>query len=261
MKSYMILAFGVVACSVCNAQRPDSAIQDMNARLAAIEKKVGNIEKTGVISQLQVGQEIEQDIDAHALAAKRTVDAVLAELRKRGSAAVPLVKEIEEVMGNQRDQALKMQQRIAAIDGGIRSGKIRLTQGAISQMTPVERREFRRSLRPEVDQQYRKEMPKFFSGGVRHLSDDEYVHLRREACGACEVRHVASIWAERPTPSAAERLFDHIFPTAYAASAYVCYSVCVGSALVPPCPESGVWLAVGLTLLTLCAVTIDSPLR
>jgi hypothetical protein len=221
-----------------------NAINTLKSRLNDIETRLTAIERTSTVESPTNGAEIDQAVDAHAQAASRAFAVVMTELRDGASEGLEHAKELESTLKDHRSRAAKATEKIAEIDANIRIGKIRLARPVLESLTPRERREFRRTLKPEVDSDYKREHPALFPGHVSYISDHDWRALKQDTCEPCgelaisdpedESSLLQQILGELPRPVYAEASVapghaSAVAPTVHAALGYVCYTICAAT--------------------------------
>ena len=177
--------FALLFSSVCSAQVPlRTRLDAMNRRFSAIDSALAQIERT---DSIDAGADaIDAEMDAYAAEARKAFDHVMAEMRQynnsRGaSGSITAAAEFESVVGVHRRRADSIAIRMSAIDGKIRSGRVKLARPVIQQMTPTQKRQFRQSLTPRADSMSRVRLgPGDFpeDQALRHLTDAEWLAAR-----------------------------------------------------------------------------------
>lgn len=236
-RAITLLACTTGFASLCSAQVPLRVrLDSMSKRFDAIDSALARIEQTDSIDA--TADRIDALLDAYSREARGAFNAVMVQMRaynesKGTQGSLNAAVEFENVVRMHRLRADTIAVRMASIDGGIRSGRIKLSRSLIQGLTPVERQQFRRSLSPRADSMYRTRLgPVIFptDEAIRHMTDTEWYAARTTTC-----RPASDVGTRRGGLFAG--LVAMVVPTtAYAAEpkpadivAAQCYAVCSAS--------------------------------
>lgn len=211
-----------------------ASAQDFRARVSNMKQRLSDIE--GSLAKIERSSTIEADstliasmIDAHAEEARAAFNLAMADLRTYNSSngaqgSLDKAKEFEALIQDQKAAAEKAFLKMSEIDASIRIGKVKIATPVLQRMTPNEMLEFRRSLKPDVDKEYKRSLPNIFIGSVTHLTDAEWASAQKTFCGACSTKPTRQ-------SSGLQRLMDSIETSAQASPALAagCYSICAAS--------------------------------
>ena len=235
----LVLAVALPAIAQEQPVQFSNNLNTMKQKFEAVNAAIEKIEKTNEITaaELHVDSDI-SEYEAAAMSAYRTVlDSMKMYAETNGKkGSVQIGKDFEDIVAEHRAKVDKFVPRLAAIDGKVRTGDVRLSRDAIQRFSPQERQEFRRSVTPKADEMYRKEMPKLFPGTTSHLSDAEWQAI--SSCDSCRLFQPPITFADelglsvgldvpRVCPKASS--WD-LVPHADAALVAGCVAVCIGSA-------------------------------
>jgi hypothetical protein len=209
-------------------------VANLRQRLSNIENTLSAIERTNQIDDLNAQAAMEVDFDRAAAEANAAFTEAmqqaqaLAQRQGVTAAQFAFLQQLDTDLKAEQVRAETIVRRMGDIDGRIRSGAIKLAPAAINQLSPQELREFRRSLTPATDRDYRQRMPTKFTGVVQHLSQEEWAATRH--CGLCEVGGSAyAIREQEGRRSLLAQVMDALVPPVHAALGIGCYGICVGS--------------------------------
>jgi hypothetical protein len=222
---FVLISFPPLA----HAQQQSPHIASLRKRLATVEGTLQRIEVSKEIDDLATGDQISRELDAAADDAKAAFDAAMAETRRLSDAKgttqqLGFLNQLEFDLRSERDRGEKLVQRMSAIDGGIRTGGIKLTPRVLQKLTPLEIQQFRHTLTPGVEKDYKRILPNLFKGEVGHMTDQEW--LKHNKCNEC----VAAVSRQRDSQQGlVSQLYDALVPNANAALGAGCYGICSAS--------------------------------